>query len=93
MLVSKCSERGQCADVVSKRVDGRSSGRQTERVRPIMAWVLFEVLLAFGLAIFIVWWTLPKEKKRKQQQNHFGESAQGNNPESDGRHDRPPPVK
>ncbi|MFN5541370.1 MAG: hypothetical protein ACK45Y_13645 [Betaproteobacteria bacterium] len=58
-----------------------------------MAWVLFEVLLAFGLAIFIVWWTLPKEKKRKQQQNHFGESAQGNNPESDGRHDRPPPDK
>jgi hypothetical protein len=95
MLVSKCSERGQCADVVSKRVDGRSSGRQTERVRPIMAWVLFEVLLAFGLAIFIVWWTLPKEKKRKrkQQQNHFGESAQRNNPELDGRHDRPPPDK
>jgi hypothetical protein len=93
MLVSKCSERGQCADVVSKRVDGRSSGRQTERVRPIMAWVLFEVLLAFGLARVIVWWTLPKEKKRKQQQNHFGESAQGNNPESDGRHDRPPPDK
>lgn len=25
-----------------------------------MGWVLFEVLLAFGLAVFIVWWTFPK---------------------------------
>jgi hypothetical protein len=30
-----------------------------------MAWVMFEVFLAFGLAVFIVWWTLPKKKKRK----------------------------
>lgn len=30
-----------------------------------MAWVLFEVLLAFGLAVFIVWWTFPKKKKEK----------------------------
>jgi hypothetical protein len=28
-----------------------------------MGWVLFEVLLAFGLAVFIVWWTFPKKKK------------------------------
>ena len=28
-----------------------------------MGWVLFEVFLAFGLAIFIVWWTFPKSKK------------------------------
>lgn len=28
-----------------------------------MGWVLFEVLLAFGLAVFIVWWTFPREKK------------------------------
>jgi hypothetical protein len=33
-----------------------------------MAWVLFEVLLAFGLAIFIVWWTFPKKKKKPNRQ-------------------------
>ncbi len=31
-----------------------------------MAWVLFEILLAFGIAIFIVWWTFPKQKKAKR---------------------------
>jgi hypothetical protein len=30
-----------------------------------MSWVVFEVLLAFGLAVFIVWWTLPRKKKKK----------------------------
>ena len=30
-----------------------------------MGWVLFEVLLAFGIAIFIVWWTFPRKKKQK----------------------------
>jgi hypothetical protein len=25
-----------------------------------MAWVFLQVLLAFGVAIFIVWWTFPK---------------------------------
>ncbi len=30
-----------------------------------MSWVLFEVVLALGLAIFIVWWTFPNEKKRR----------------------------
>ncbi len=29
-----------------------------------MAWVLFEVFLAFSLAVFIVWWTFPKSKKK-----------------------------
>jgi hypothetical protein len=33
-----------------------------------MAWVLFEVLLAFGIAIFIVWWTFPKKKKKPHRQ-------------------------
>lgn len=28
-----------------------------------MGWVLFEVFLAFGLAVFFVWWTFPKKKK------------------------------
>lgn len=28
-----------------------------------MLWVLLEVGLALGLAIGIVWWTFPKEKK------------------------------
>jgi len=31
----------------------------------VMGWVLFEVLLAFGLGIFIVWWTFPRKKKKK----------------------------
>ena len=29
-----------------------------------MFWVLLEVLLAFGVAIFIVWWTFPKKSAR-----------------------------
>lgn len=29
-----------------------------------MVWVLLEVLLAFGVAVFIVWWTFPKKTKR-----------------------------
>ena len=29
-----------------------------------MSWVLFEVVLALGLAVFIFWWTFPKEKNR-----------------------------
>lgn len=32
-----------------------------------MAWVLFEVLLAFGVAVFIVWWTFPKEDKSRDE--------------------------
>ena len=28
-----------------------------------MIWVLLEVAIALGLAIGIVWWTFPKEKK------------------------------
>jgi len=29
-----------------------------------MFWVLLEVLLAFGVAVFIVWWTFPKKSAR-----------------------------
>ncbi len=32
-----------------------------------MGWVIFEVFLAFCLAIFIVWWTLPKARKETKQ--------------------------
>jgi hypothetical protein len=28
-----------------------------------MMWVFLEVALAFGLAVAIVWWTFPREKK------------------------------
>jgi hypothetical protein len=28
-----------------------------------MGWVFFQVFLAFGLGIFIVWWSLPRKKK------------------------------
>lgn len=30
-----------------------------------MAWVFLQVFLAFGVAVFIVWWTFPKKKKKK----------------------------
>ena len=30
-----------------------------------MGWVIFEICLAVAIAIFIVWWTLPKKKKLK----------------------------
>jgi len=39
-----------------------------------MLWVLFEVLLAFGLAVFIVWWTFPKKKKEKPADPPGGEN-------------------
>jgi hypothetical protein len=45
---------------------GESEGRRGES---IMVWVVFEVLLAFGLAVFIVWWTFPKEKKDGKDTN------------------------
>jgi hypothetical protein len=28
-----------------------------------MGWVFFQVILAFGVAVFIVWWTFPRKKK------------------------------
>ena len=28
-----------------------------------MAWVFLQVFLAFGVAVFIVWWTFPKSEK------------------------------
>jgi hypothetical protein len=30
-----------------------------------MEWILFEAGLALALALFIVWWTLPREGKNK----------------------------
>jgi hypothetical protein len=30
-----------------------------------MEWILLEAGLALGLALFIVWWTLPREGKNK----------------------------
>jgi hypothetical protein len=34
-----------------------------------MAWVFAQVFLAFALAVFIVWWTFPKNKKPKVSEN------------------------
>lgn len=34
-----------------------------------MGWVVFEVLLAFGIAVFIVWWTFPKEKSDQDKRD------------------------
>jgi hypothetical protein len=30
-----------------------------------MGWVFFQVFLAFGIAVFIVWWTFPRKKREK----------------------------
>ncbi len=32
-----------------------------------MAWVFLQVFLAFGVAIFIVWWTFPKGEKKPEK--------------------------
>jgi hypothetical protein len=34
-----------------------------------MGWVVFEVLLAFGIAVFIVWWTFPKGKSDQDKRD------------------------
>jgi uncharacterized membrane protein YccC len=43
-----------------------------------MAWVLFEVLLAFSIAIFIVWWTFPRKKKKPDRQLKRSERPEKN---------------
>ena len=43
-----------------------------------MAWVFLQVFLAFGVAVFIVWWTFPKKKKEnsvKPPSNDAGPDA------------------
>lgn len=32
-----------------------------------MIWVIFEIVLAAGLAALIIWWTLPKKDERKEK--------------------------
>ena len=32
-------------------------------VGDLMGWVFFQVFLAFGMGVLIVWWTWPKSKK------------------------------
>lgn len=34
-----------------------------------MAWVFLQVFLAFGVAVFIVWWTFPKKEKPVEPAN------------------------
>jgi hypothetical protein len=29
-----------------------------------MLWAIFEILLGLGLFIFIIWWTVPKNKNK-----------------------------
>ena len=31
-----------------------------------MGWVFLQVFLAFGIAVFIVWWTFPRKDNDKQ---------------------------
>ena len=32
-----------------------------------MAWVFLQVFLAFGVAVFIVWWTFPKKENESEK--------------------------
>lgn len=45
-----------------------------------MAWVFAQVFLAFALAVFIVWWTLPKKKKPKSPESGDQATRGKNNP-------------
>ena len=42
------------------------SGKMSIRDYP-MIWVIFEIVLAAGLAALIIWWTLPKKDERKEK--------------------------
>ena len=35
-----------------------------------MAWVFLQVFLAFGVAVFIVWWTFPKKENEVKPEKH-----------------------
>lgn len=44
-----------------------------------MAWVFAQVFLAFAVAVFIVWWTFPKKKKKpKSPEAGDGETKEEN---------------
>jgi len=43
-----------------------------------MAWVFAQVFLAFALAVFIVWWTIPKSKKPKPPESTPQKSDENN---------------
>lgn len=57
------------AQAAKIRIMARRGESESPRGESIMVWVVFEVLLAFGLAVFIVWWTFPKEKKDGKDTN------------------------
>jgi hypothetical protein len=57
------------AGAIKARIIARRGASGFARGESIMVWVVFEVLLAFGIAIFIVWWTFPKDKKDSQDTN------------------------
>ena len=49
-----------------------------------MAWVFFQVFLAFGVGVAIVWWTWPKSPKPKTQKSeHIPPTDRNDSPESD----------
>jgi len=49
----------------------------------LMGWVFFQVFLAFGVGVLIVWWTWPKTPKASPSQsdppNKTAESSSGAN--------------
>ena len=40
-----------------------NGSRRNHVLEKKMVWVFAQVFLAFALAVFIVWWTFPKNKK------------------------------
>ena len=40
-----------------------------------MAWVFFQVFLAFGVGVLIVWWTWPKSKKSDKAAGSSADTA------------------
>jgi hypothetical protein len=40
-----------------------------------MGWVFFQVFLAFGIGIAIVWWTWPKKKKEEARHGQTDAAA------------------
>ena len=65
VLTSGCvaqADTNTAAAALKIRIMARRGESKGPRGDSIMVWVVFEVLLAFGLAVFIVWWTFPKDK-------------------------------
>jgi hypothetical protein len=61
-----CDAREKTTNVSARTARGiRVEWRLLVLEESFMAWILLEAGLALALALFIVWWTLPREGKNK----------------------------